>query len=105
MMREILYAAAAYAAGSAIGMVYFGGLWITVKRMPAAAKPAVLFIASFLLRTAVLAASLILIAVLAEWYHVLFALGGIMTIKILLTAKSKNGGLKTTMRNIGVDAG
>ncbi len=105
MIRDVIFAVLAYAAGAAIGGIYFGGLWLTVKRMPFAAKPAFLFIASFLLRTASLAASLIVIALLGEWYHVLLALGGIMTVKILLTRKTRNGELKTVTRNMGADAG
>jgi F1F0 ATPase subunit 2 len=39
-------------AGMGLGLVYFGGLWLTVQRLPAATRPALLTLSSFLGRLA-----------------------------------------------------
>lgn len=44
--------AAAVLAGGSLGLLYFGGLWLTVRRVPAARRPALLVAASFLGRLA-----------------------------------------------------
>jgi F1F0 ATPase subunit 2 len=44
--------AASFIAGGLIGTFYFGGLWLTVKRIPTSAKPHLLLVSSFFLRMA-----------------------------------------------------
>ena len=39
-----------FAAGLGLGLFYFGGLWLTVKRLAAAGQPALLAVGSLLLR-------------------------------------------------------
>jgi F1F0 ATPase subunit 2 len=39
------------AAGAGLGFFYFGGLWLTVRRLAGSGKPVLLFGASFVLRT------------------------------------------------------
>lgn len=52
----------AAAAGVLIGLLYFGMLWWTVRRMVSARSPALLAMASFLIRTAVAAAGIVAVA-------------------------------------------
>lgn len=52
-MNEALWLALAVLAGAAAGLVFFGGLWYTVRRLAAAARPRLFLLQSFLLRTAV----------------------------------------------------
>lgn len=42
----------AVAAGAGLGLFYFGGLWLTVRRFASSRRPVLLFGASFLVRTA-----------------------------------------------------
>lgn len=51
-MTDVLVLAVAAATGVAVGVVYFGGLWLTVRRLPTARRPALLTLASFLARAA-----------------------------------------------------
>ena len=44
---------AALASGVVLGAIYFGGLWLTVRRVPLVRQPALLLLGSFLLRSAV----------------------------------------------------
>lgn len=40
-------------AGTALGLLYFGGLWLTVERLPKSSLPALLTMGSFLVRTGI----------------------------------------------------
>lgn len=46
----------AFAAGLALGLFYFGGLWWTVNRVATAGQPGLLMLGSMLLRSAVVLA-------------------------------------------------
>lgn len=47
-----------FAAGAALGLVFFGGLRLTVERLLTAKNPALLFLASLVLRSAAVVAGL-----------------------------------------------
>lgn len=57
-----------FLAGSLLGVFFFGGLWWTVHRLPQSKSPALLALASFVIRTA---------AVLGVFYLILSELSGI----------------------------
>lgn len=46
-------AASGLAAGVLLGLLYFGGLWVTLKRIEGARRPAVLLVGSYLVRLTV----------------------------------------------------
>jgi F1F0 ATPase subunit 2 len=48
-------------AGIALALFYFGGLWMTVQRLPTTRSPALLAFASFLVRMVVLLLALYLV--------------------------------------------
>ena len=49
-MNEILYTMLAFIAGLGLGIIFFGGLWLTVRKTVASAKPALWIFGSFLFR-------------------------------------------------------
>ncbi|MBE3069465.1 MAG: ATP synthase subunit I [Planctomycetes bacterium] len=53
MQVPIWQLALAVVAGVAAGLVYFGGLWLTVQRLPTSRRPGVLALVSFAVRLAV----------------------------------------------------
>jgi len=53
MSPEIWQLVIALLAGSAIGLFYFGGLWLTIIRIPSSNNPHLLLIGSFGLRLTV----------------------------------------------------
>ena len=53
MDMEVLPLMMALMTGLALGGWYFGGLWVTVRRLPTASAPALLALGSFWLRLAV----------------------------------------------------
>ncbi|BCA79925.1 ATP synthase subunit I [Desulfuromonas sp. AOP6] len=77
----------ALAAGAFMGFFYFGGLWLTLVRIPASSRPRLLLGGSFLLR---LTLTLTGFYLLLPWggLSLLLAMGGlIMTRQVLLKIK------------------
>ena len=64
MILEGWQLAASFIAGGLIGAFYFGGLWLTVKRIPTSNNPHLLLLGSFFLR---LAATLTAFYALVPW--------------------------------------
>lgn len=52
--------------GIVVGLLYFGGLWATVRALPRSRRPARLAMASLALRMIVL---LLFLYVMAAWFH------------------------------------
>ncbi len=69
--------------GSVTGILYFGGLWYTVRQLPSANRPTLLLIGSFALRLGLLLTAVYLLAS-AHWSHLLSALVGILLARTLL---------------------
>ena len=61
-MNEYLYIPAALITGLLLGFLFFGGLWLTVVKSLSSKIPALWFIGSFLLRTAIVLAGFYYIA-------------------------------------------
>ena len=72
-------------AGGALGVFFFGGLWLTVRKGMQAAVPAAWFLLSFLLRMAVALAGFYGIAKFGEWQHLALALLGFIVARMVLT--------------------
>jgi F1F0 ATPase subunit 2 len=53
MIIEILILVLALMAGGLLGVIFFGGLWWTIKKGVDSKRPALLFVGSMLLRTSV----------------------------------------------------
>ena len=51
-MSEALWLVVALVVGGGLGVFYFGGLWLTVKRLATSRSPGLLFFGSFVVRTA-----------------------------------------------------
>jgi len=77
--------AAGFGAGVALGLFFFGGLWLTIVRLPKAHHPAVLALASFWIRLlAVLGA--VYFSVQYGWQVSLALLGGFVAGRIATSA-------------------
>ncbi len=82
MMNLVLPGLGAAAGGLLLGALYFGGLWWTVRRLPTARHPAALIAGSFLLRAAVAAAGIVVIAG-GEPIPLLCAVAGFITARTI----------------------
>lgn len=75
--------ALAFAAGAAAGMLYFGGLWLTVRRLPTARRPVLLSLGSFAVRTAA-AVAIIFFAARDHWLLLVVSLVGLVAVRTVL---------------------
>lgn len=61
-MNDLLALALTFVAGALLGAFFFGGLWWTVQKGVASERPALWFLGSLLLRTAVILAGFYLVS-------------------------------------------
>ena len=69
------------AAGLALGLVYFGALWLTVRALPAARSPALLTLASLTARLALLLLGFHAVAA-GRWERLLACLAGFVLARL-----------------------
>ena len=80
----------ALAAGLGLGLFYFGGLWLTVRRLPRSRHPVPLLLASFAARTAVAVAGFFFVTG-DRWERGLVCLGGFVAGRFALTSRLRPG--------------
>ena len=85
-MTDALWLALALVAGGALGAFYFGALWLTVRRMPTARRPALLAIGSFAGRTAVVVAGFYLVMG-GDWRRAAVCLAGFLIVRTILVRR------------------
>jgi len=83
MVEMALHYAVVFAAGMALGLLYFGGLWWTLRHLPGMRRPVLLTVGSFLLRTALVVAGLCLVAG-GRWERLLVGLLGFLLMRQIL---------------------
>ena len=83
-MPEPLEFALAVLAGFCLGILFFGGLWMTVRAIPRSRHPVALTVASFWVRTVMVIAGLLL-AMDGLWQRALACLVGFILARILLS--------------------
>ncbi len=82
---NLLWILGTLVAGAALGSLYFGGLWLTVRRLPATRRPSTLGLASLAGRGGIL---LVGLSVLMEygWDNLLFSLAGVLLARSVIVA-------------------
>jgi len=83
---NVLYLAMAFLVGMGTGIVYFGGLWWTVRQLPFVRQPALLTIGSFLVRTGISLTAFYL-ASEGHWERILISLLGFIIIRGFLVRR------------------
>jgi len=76
----------AFSAGLGLGLLFFGGLWLTIRKLPSSSRPRVLFWSSFLIRNVVTVALFILLCQ-TDWLKWAATLAGFLTIRTALLYK------------------
>jgi F1F0 ATPase subunit 2 len=76
-MNEIPTLSVALLAGAALGTVFFGGLWWTIRKGVSSKNPAVWFVGSLLLRAAVVIAGIYLVSA-GDWRRLTACLLGLL---------------------------
>ena len=88
-MNDTLMLALAGLAGGALGAIFFGGLWWTVRRGMASTQPALWFFGSLLLRTGVALGGFYLVG-RGQWERLLMCLLGFVAARVIVTWLSRS---------------
>jgi F1F0 ATPase subunit 2 len=83
-MNGLLAMAIGVVAGTALGLVFFGGLWLTVSRLGRMRHPALWMLGSLLVRMTVALAGLAALARMDGWRAVLAALAAMLLARAVL---------------------
>jgi len=78
--------ALAFAAGVALAAAYFGGLWLTVRRVGRTRNPQLWTLASFAVRLAIVVVVFVLIA-RVHWQYAAAAMVGFIALRLVLVYK------------------
>ena len=87
-MSEALYVVLAAGAGVLLGAFFFGGLWWTIKTGVSFTHPALLFIASMIIRISVVLAGFYFVAC-CRWERFLGCLVGFIIARIIVMRLTK----------------
>ena len=85
----------AFFVGMGAGLLYFGGLWWTVRRLPTARQPALLTLGSFLVRTGVSLVAFYF-ASGGQWQRILASLLGFIIVRVFLVRRIRCSPEKVT---------
>jgi F1F0 ATPase subunit 2 len=88
MMNEIIYALVVFTVGCTLGTLFFGGLWLTIKKMKTTKMPSLLFLASFVFRVVVVLWGFYFVAA-THWQNMLICLLGFMVARFVVTRFTK----------------
>jgi F1F0 ATPase subunit 2 len=83
-MNEAVALMLAALAGAALGVIFFGGLWWTVRRGATSAQPALWFFCSLSLRMCIVLAGVYIVAG-ANWQRLLLCLLGFTAARLMVT--------------------
>ena len=89
-MNEALTLVLAWVAGGALGAIFFGGLWWTVRKGVSSKQPAFWFFGSLLLRTSIAMAGFYFIA-RSHWERLLVCLLGFVIARLIVTRLTRAG--------------
>lgn len=84
-MSEVVSSILACAAGMVLGLFFFGGLWLTVRKLPATHRPAMLTLGSLLGRMAVTITGFYLVTA-QRWERLLACLAGFVLMRLVMVA-------------------
>ena len=86
-MADIGELAVALFLGAVLSGIYFGALWLTLRRVTHSRRPAMLLMLSLLVRLTLLLTGFYLILEGGHWDRLLAALIGFILVRILLTRR------------------
>jgi F1F0 ATPase subunit 2 len=83
-MNESIYMILAVLAGATLGILFYGGLWLTVKKGINAKSGGILFVLSFFLRTGITLVGFYFVSA-GSWERMLACLGGFIAARFIIT--------------------
>ena len=94
-MSNLLPLILALVAGIGLGVFYFGGLWLTVRRLPTAQRPALLSLLSFFVRLGVVLFGFYFVMD-GRWVRLLVCLLGFLGARVILVRRWGPAGMKSS---------
>ncbi len=86
-ITDLLGAVGAFAAGGAVGLAYFAGLWVTVRALPTSRKPALLVFGSYIVRLGVAGTMFVLLVRSGGWPWLASALAGFVLARVVIVRR------------------
>jgi len=87
-MNQVLYSIVSFITGLLLGTLFFGGLWLTVKKAVTSKKPALWFVGSFLFRTGITLLGFYYTS-LGNWQRLLICMLGFIIARLVITYLTK----------------
>jgi F1F0 ATPase subunit 2 len=81
----------AFVAGVVLGLFYYGGLWLTIQRLPQSSRPGMLTAVSLFLRLGLVLVAFYLVMG-GSWERLLACLAGFLLARVLLVRRCGPGG-------------
>jgi F1F0 ATPase subunit 2 len=94
-MNETLTLALAWVAGGALGAIFFGGLWWTIRKGLSSKRPALWFFGSLLLRVSIALAGLYFVG-RGHWERLVVCLLGFVMARLAVTWLTRPSGESQT---------
>ena len=85
-MSEPVRLLLALVAGFGLGLFYYGGLWLTLKKLPKSSHPVLLHMGSFFGRTVVILAGFYLVMG-DRWERIIVCLAGALVARVILVRR------------------
>ncbi len=98
-MNETLFMILAFIAGLALGILFFGGLWFTVKKSINAKMPAIWFLSSFFLRVSIILTGFYFIS-RGSWQRLLICVFGFVVARFILIYLTRSISGKTIKKEV-----
>lgn len=87
-MREPVHLIVAFVFGLGLGTLYFGGLWLTVRRLPTARWPVFLTLGSLFARLATVMAGFYLVMA-GQWERLVACVAGFTLTRFAVVARTR----------------
>ena len=91
-MIEAVYYLCALLSGVLLGLLYFGGLWLTIKKLIRSKHPALLAMGSFTSRTVICVTAFYLIFRVGDWIGLLVGVAGFFVTKLFMVRHFRTAG-------------
>jgi F1F0 ATPase subunit 2 len=88
-MNEIIYIIIVFICGIILGIIFFGGLWLTIKKSVTSKTPGLLFFASFLIRTGIALLGFYFLAA-NNWKNMVACLVGFIISRFIIKQYTKH---------------
>ena len=100
-MNEISNLVLPFIAGILLGMIFFGGLWFTVKKLTASKMPALLVLSSFIFRVGIVLIGFYFIG-LGDWKKLIICLIGFVVARFVVIRYTKSADEKNGQKKMEV---